>query len=149
MAQINPDQVFRLLDLPLELWSYICKLAITDEQIITSDTLQHQANRVRPPPLLQTRKVMRVELGPYYYRNKTDIHSSGPTMDRLIGQWLRGVDPLHRPVTRVYVLAHSSFVGWQRDKLAKDWGMTVGLINGTRMLGLFDGQARKMEVVFL
>ncbi|KAK5740213.1 hypothetical protein LTR17_004714 [Elasticomyces elasticus] len=77
---------FRLLALPPELWSHICRLAVPHDQVIEVQGLmskQDARNAVQQPPITRTCKTIREETIDMFYANSfvffdnDDEHYSG------------------------------------------------------------------------
>jgi len=89
-------QIFRLLDLPLELWLRICQVAIVQPTPVTLSTSQPSATfreRLRQPPLTSLNRAVRRELLPYFYSTTTFIFEDKHCQYDGLNAWLRAIGP--------------------------------------------------------
>lgn len=89
-------QIFRLLDLPPELWLRICQIAITLPNPIILSTSQPSAlyqEKLRQPPLTSVNRALRRELLPHFYGTTTFIFEDKHCQYDGLNAWLHAIGP--------------------------------------------------------
>ena len=103
---------FRLLDLPVEMWTHICQLAISrPEPIKVFNKLCPRLNAaaVAQPPITRTCKLIRAETLPLFYEKHIFLVHRQNSMPRQLCAWLLAIGPTNRAHLRhLYSMSTSS-----------------------------------------
>ncbi|KAF2773401.1 hypothetical protein EJ03DRAFT_131248 [Teratosphaeria nubilosa] len=100
------EQPFRLLDLPPELWSNICKLAVLSEDTIVFELAKPRSQNqiaVGQPSITQVCRLLRAEALPLFYALnvfRVQDEDDGTEASSRLQCWLRGIGLKNRGYLR-------------------------------------------------
>lgn len=128
----SKDKPFRLLDLPPELWSRICKDAVVSDELVILDgegSSKSICRLTEQPAIIRTCNAIRNEARPTFYGTNAFILVDNAIRPNAICRWLSAIGPVNRrSFARLYVASEAIEYGtpyFGNPKFLSKYGSTL------------------------